>query len=322
MKLPRLQAAIIRTLVVFLVLFTPYLFSRLMSPFRLVAVHSEPTSSPPPSHGKTFRVAAYNIAHGRGTAASNSEGGTQAERERRLSEIANLLKKIDAEVVILNEVDFDSSWSHGINQAEFLARAAGYPFRVEQRNLDLRFLWMTWRFGNSILSRYPLTDTQLIELPAYSFWESLLVGKKQAISSVIHLNGRPVRIIGAHLSHRSTSLRVESARSIMKQIQTLDTPTILAGDMNSMPPPFMESQAKTNLTAMQVFEASRQFSFPPVSIPFPPAEMTFHSEAPKWMIDWILIPENWSFYSFAVDPSTLSDHRLIYADLIPSNSQP
>ena len=76
-------------------------------------------------------------------------GGKPSERSDRLREIADFLIEVDADVVVLNEVDFDASWSGHLNQAEFLASRAKYPYRVEQRNLDFRVLGWTWRFGNA-----------------------------------------------------------------------------------------------------------------------------------------------------------------------------
>lgn len=316
MKLPKLQAAIIRTLIVLLVVFAPYVFSRLMSPLRVLEQHNLQSNNLEVSEKPTLTIAAYNIAHGRGTANSNSAGGDSEERIQRLENIGKLLKQIDADVVILNEVDFDSSWSYDVNQAAFLAKAAGYPYWVEQRNLDFRFLWKTWRFGNAILSKTPLSEPKLVKLPAYSFWEPILAGKKQAVSATLEHNGQSIRVIAAHLSHRSPSLRRDSADMILDQISRDKIPTVLAGDMNSMPLYMIDPDADHfPETAIQVFGSSARFRIPTLEYPLNKSDMTFHSEDPKWMIDWILIPEDWSFRNYSIEDITLSDHRLIHAEI-------
>jgi endonuclease/exonuclease/phosphatase family metal-dependent hydrolase len=86
-----------------------------------------------------LRIATYNIAHGRGLAESNWDGGSPADHEARLQAIAAELRAWPVDVVVLEEVDFDASWSHRVNQAEVLARAAGFPYWIEQSNYDLRF---------------------------------------------------------------------------------------------------------------------------------------------------------------------------------------
>jgi endonuclease/exonuclease/phosphatase (EEP) superfamily protein YafD len=43
--------------------------------------------------------------------------------------------------------------------------------------------------------------------------------------------------------------------------------------------------------------------------------MTFHSAEPKVVIDWILIPPDWRFLKYQVQPSLLSDHRGVVAEI-------
>lgn len=110
------------------ILLLPLLYSRLTSNRRAVRARGVIETSlevETPEDAK-LSIASYNIAHGRGLAESNLSGGTKAERLDRLDKIAALLRDVDADIVVLNEVDFDSSWSYSINQAEYLAQRAGY----------------------------------------------------------------------------------------------------------------------------------------------------------------------------------------------------
>jgi endonuclease/exonuclease/phosphatase family metal-dependent hydrolase len=138
-------------------------------------------------------------------------GGTAEERKTRLDQIAELLQDIDADIVVLNEVDFDSSWSLSTNQARYLAQQAGYSYWAEQRNLDFRVLTWKWRFGNAILSRYPILQSSVIDLPGFSSVETFFAGKKRALNCTVELNGNKVRILAVHLCHRSEAIRARSA---------------------------------------------------------------------------------------------------------------
>lgn len=143
-KLRRKIVVALATTLTLLVVLLPFTWSRVCSPANRLKIHTgEPNESREIKN--SFSIACYNIAHGRGLAESNWSGGDEAARMRRLDEIASLLKTLDADVVVLNEVDFDASWSHQINQAEYLAEKAGYSFRVEERNLDFQVLHYTWR---------------------------------------------------------------------------------------------------------------------------------------------------------------------------------
>lgn len=304
------------------VLLVPFVFSRLASLGRCVSVYStgggmEKTQAP---DGR-IRVACYNIAHGRGLAVSNWDGGSRAERIARLDEIADLLRRIDADVVVLNEVDFDASWSHSVNQAQYLADKAGYPYRAEQRNLDFQILFWTWRFGNAVLSKYPITDARVVDLPGYSSWETVLAGKKRAIRCEISLGGRSVRVVGAHLSSRSEALRVSSANALADIAAGSTLPTIVAGDLNSTPPGFPESASDPDgNNAMETLDDASCFQRSPLSRPVAADELTFHCVEPRCVIDWVLIPLDWHFLQYSVELSQLSDHRPVHADIAPTST--
>ena len=229
----------------------------------------------------------------------------------RLRKIGKLLQKIDADVVVLNEVDFDCSWSHGVNQAAVLAELAGYPYRIEQRNLDFRVLGWRWKFGNAILSRYPIDGVLGIDLPGYSKWETEFAGQKRGVLCEVHTDSGYVRVIAAHLCHRSEDVRVASA----ELLNQFDFPTIIAGDFNSTPPDFPRSGADANgANAIATLDASGLFKRSPMTAPAA-AGRTFRSQEPVSTIDWILIPIAWEFTGYEVIDSQLSDHRPVVADI-------
>lgn len=300
------------------VLLVPYGFSRLASPWRCVTVFALPEARAVPGPSARLRVACYNVAHGRGTARSNRDGGNRARRLARLDRIAELLRSIDADVVVLNEVDFDSTWSHSVNQARYLAEKSGYAYRAEQRNLDFRILAWTWRFGNAVLSKHPIAGARVVDLPGYSTWETALAGKKRAVICDVLVGDETVRVIGAHLSHRSEALRVRSAALLADVAAQGALPTIVAGDLNSTPPDFPRSAGDENgNNAIKTFDDSGRFRRSPSTGPLAERDLTFHSADPRSVIDWILIPRDWRFLQYRVNPSQLSDHRPVYADMVP-----
>ena len=178
------------TIIVLLILLGPYITSRVLSSQRVLREFSEPFVESQPFKSQELTIIAFNIAHGRGMAESNWDGGSKEEREKRLDDIAELLAGYNPDIVILNEVDFHASWSFGVNQAAYLAEKLGLNHRVEQRNLDFRFLFSTWKFGNAILSRFPIDETTLIDLPGYAAWETLLAGKKRAVHARVLIRGK------------------------------------------------------------------------------------------------------------------------------------
>jgi len=234
----------------------------------------------------------------------------------RLDEIAELLRSVDAEVVVLNEVDFDSSWSHSVDQARYLADKAGYPYWVEQRNLDFRVLIWKWRFGNAVLSKYPIASARLADFPGYSPWQTVLAGKQSGVVCDIQAGDWVVRVIAAHLCYRSERVRVQSAAMLVDMARESALPTIVVGDLNSTPPGFPKTYTDPDgNNAITTLDQSELFRRSPTDGPLAESDLTFQGSEPYCVIDWILIPRAWQFVEYHVERSTLSDHRPVYADV-------
>ena len=295
-------------------IFGPYLWSRaLSSSLRIQVVESTDAQAGPAK--ETLRVACYNIAHGRGLAESNWDGGDAATRIKRLYDIAVLLRKIDADVVVLNEVDFDTSWSNNVNQAGFLAENAGYPFRVEERNLDFRVLHRTWRFGNAILSKYPIANANVIDLPSYAGLETTLAGKKRGVRCDVAVGEKTLRIFGLHLSHRSEEIRQQSATKVLELVRASPHACAVMGDMNSTPLGFPKaSQTVDGKNAIETFDGASELHRKEIKLPVAENEFSFRADKPEIVIDWIYLSRSLDFRSSKFVHSLLSDHRAVVAE--------
>lgn len=313
----RIGRAVVVILVGIVVL--PFLYSRLTSNLRAIRVQGSAEAMPRLESGEPsgqLSIASYNIAHGRGLAESNLGGGTKVDRMDRLDRIADLLRQVDADVVVLNEVDFDSSWSYSTNQAEYLAKKAGYPFWAEQRNMDFRIAFWNWAFGNAVLSKYPIQRAQLVPLPGHSLVESVLLGQKQAIACDVSFPHGGLQVIGAHLSQRSEEVRVASVKLIILRSGDSKVPTVFAGDLNSTPTGFNDSvRDSAGENAIDLLDQSQQFHRWSQITSSQVSQCTFPANDPKVVIDWIFIPRTWQFELNQVDDQQLSDHRLIHAEM-------
>ncbi len=250
-----------------------------------------------------LRVGCYNIAHGRGgePGGSNWEGGTKDERMVRLAEIAELIREKDLDVVVLNEVDFDCTWSHGVNQAKYLAEECGYGFWVEQRNLDLGFPFFRVAIGNAVLSRFPIQEVAGMEYPAVRWWEPILAGKKGGVKAVVSLpDGSEVEILGVHAETRDEEVRKESVAELIRES---DGRAILAGDFNSV-----RGGDGDGTTAVALVVGDGRWREAKAEA------ATFPSGDPKVRIDWIFVPRGWVEIESEVVVSGLSDHAMVVGE--------
>jgi endonuclease/exonuclease/phosphatase family metal-dependent hydrolase len=296
-----------------------FLANRALSPFGAVKVTSVETAGADagPLTGR-LRVVTYNIAHGRGLASSNWQIGGKKTQLERLDKIAALLRDQRADIVVLNEVDFDAVWTSNVNQAVYIAEKAGFPFVAEQRNFDMAMPFVSLRWGNAILSKHPINinNSRLINFAAYANWERIVAGHKQGLLCEIQLGEHSIaRVLGVHLDTRSESTRILAAEQIEKIRAESNIPLILAGDMNSSPVGFPKATPTSDgQTCMSYLLATGAYRTAPLGEPTP-GDYTFPSANPTHIIDWILVSQDWKIVSRTVLSQPFSDHNAVLMEM-------
>jgi endonuclease/exonuclease/phosphatase family metal-dependent hydrolase len=150
--------------------------------------------------------------------------------EARRPAIAATLARLDADVICLQEV-----WDDGeVCFAEELAQGLGYHHAYGYR-LDLDAV----RFGNAVLSRWPITGNEVHPLPAPPEVEEL----RTCVRADIDGPRGPLQVFSTHLNWRfdQSAVRQEQVRSICQFIAASrpaggrEFPPILCGDFNADP---------------------------------------------------------------------------------------
>jgi endonuclease/exonuclease/phosphatase family metal-dependent hydrolase len=267
-----------------------------------------------------IRVGCFNIAHGRGPVrgSRNWDGGDKAVKLQRLKEIAQVLKDSRLDVVVLNEADFSSFWSGHVDQARLIAREAGYRYFVEQRNIDVAVPFMKLRFGNAILSKYPLSDALFLDYPHPSRLQEFLVGgfKDGAAATVTLPDGRQIQVVAVHLSLEGETYRTASVEIFMDVQKKSRLPMIALGDYNSTMKEFPGySSDKTGQNCIETLINDENWSTLPKGPPAQPDDFTFPSQESKRVIDWIFVSSPLSIQEKTVLKSDLSDHLPVIADI-------
>lgn len=308
----RRRKIILLTLVLPLLLVTAwYGFSRLhhtLQPIQITTTKAEKATVAK----NRIRVAAYNIAHGRGgkLGASNWENEESADLLSRLDLIAEQIKSIDADVVVLNEADFNANWSFGIDQAHYLAEKCGFPYLLQQRNYGVSLPFFSLHFGNALLSKYPIANVEHLRFKAFSTSESIFAGNHNGFICDIELPGHPLTLVGVHLEYRDETTRVLAARTLHQAAKMRGNAFIALGDFNSSPDSGLTNEHGDN-AIQYLLEAGYV-----ASMPNAPSNFTFPSEKPERKIDWIFGSRIEGFANAEVVPSTLSDHLMIVTDVL------
>ena len=296
---------------------------RFISPWTVIqtfTLKSEISNSASSESFSQLRVGCYNIAHGRGgrLRTSNWNGGSNNKKKIRIKEIAQLLRDQQLDIVVLNEVDFSSFWNGHINQAEFIAKEAGYPYRVEQRNVDVAIPFVSLRFGNAILSKYPISNAVFLDFPHPSAFEEVMYGglKKGVAATVTLPDGSQIQVVAVHLSLEGEAFRVSSVRKILQLQQQSALPMVAMGDFNSTAAdlPYYHT-APDGQNCIDTLLANPQLTTILPKQPANPKDFTFPSESPIKAIDWIFISPDWQMKEKTVISTDLSDHLPVTAVL-------
>jgi endonuclease/exonuclease/phosphatase family metal-dependent hydrolase len=278
----------------------------------------ELSGSPYAVSGGRLRIGTYNIAHGRGPGPYKSSRELLAKEDvlKRLTQIAQLLREERLDIVVLNEVDFDSLWSGHLNQAEFIAGEAGFSFLAEQRNIDMAIPLIKIRYGNAILSRYPLLAARRLPLAGYRALETIFIGRKQGLLCTVKVSETcSIQVLAVHLEHRQECTRVRAAKAIEEVRKGSSLPLIAAGDFNSAPAWFPDATPDSGgQTAVSWLLASGAYQTRPIGEPTR-EDSTFWSRKPGAVIDWILVPEGWGIISKTTINRPLSDHLAVVMEV-------
>lgn len=174
-----------------------------------------PPPPPPPGTGVTLRVLNYNTHH----------GGYGTDNVYSTDRIADWVVKSKADVVSLQEIEVNDSWSLGKDQG------AIYQALLQQKTGVAWYkVWYgraggTTGGGELILSKFPFIATS----------GQVLSGNRSALDATISVNGRTINFTSVHLDNATQSNRLNEISELLAWQTTLAENRIVVGDYNAWP---------------------------------------------------------------------------------------
>lgn len=168
-----------------------------------------------------FRFATYNMHKGIGG----------LDRRYRLDRVIEALKRLELDILFLQEVDEGAPRSRHHRQVDLLAEALQLPHQAFQANVQLK----VGSYGNAILSRYPLAGAHDLDLTIR------FKKRRRALIAECLLPlewaSEPILLANMHLGlagfERSIQLkRLIASDPLMKAHPAM--PVIAAGDFNDV----------------------------------------------------------------------------------------
>jgi endonuclease/exonuclease/phosphatase family metal-dependent hydrolase len=167
-----------------------------------------------------LRVLTYNIHHG---------NPPSMPGKIDIDAIAKAIKAQQPDLVALQEVDFNTIRSGKMNQAVLLAQKLQMNFFFAKA-ID----YDGGEYGVAILSRYPLSDTNIQKLTTQTGTK----GEPRVLATVLITlpDGKKIRFGSTHLdAQKEDTNRLLQVGELNAYAQQEKLPFILGGDLNAMP---------------------------------------------------------------------------------------
>ncbi|MGC4109230.1 MAG: endonuclease/exonuclease/phosphatase family protein [Nocardioides sp.] len=216
-----------------------------------------------------------------------------------LARIAAEIRAAHPDIVSLNEVDSDTTRSDRIDESSYLAAATGmHP--VYGPNL---FGYDGGRFGNAILTTFPVESTRNIRLPHRRHTEP-----RGLLEADLRIGRQTVAFFSVHLSQghvRGEDARVRQAEAMAGVVRGTRRPVIVSGDFNSRP-----TDLPVRIMRQYLLDAQEQGGTG--------SGLTVPEADPQNRIDYILYDNHFGIVpgSTQVLPSGSSDHRSVWTELV------
>jgi len=308
-----------------------------------IDVYSEPVYA---DSVDSIRVMSFNIAYGFGMGSDGNgyQPKPVEEIEANIRGMAERIVEDGADIVLIQEIDFDASRSGNFDQLKVLAELTGLAYAAHAVTWDANYVpfpyWpISYHFGRTksggaILSRYPIVENRvkLLEKPSENPWyynRFYLYRFHQAAGVVI--NGDTMYVVNNHLEAFNSANRMEHAHSLVKYVDTLSKQhpiLVVTGDMNALPvgsvqvsgfnddsgDDYSGDQTLEILTKMEGFtEIARGADVGDTN----PTWFTFPATVPNRRLDYIFVNNRYPFSQSGVITTTgiLSDHLPVGATI-------
>ena len=254
------------------------------------------------------RFASFNVLSGRSVA----DGRVDADR------FAAAIAALDADVLVLQEVDRDQERSGGLDLTALAAEAMGAAHAIFAPALfgTPGHRWARARdgedpggpaYGNALLSRLPLRDIGFFHIPPAPVVVPLFVPghgavlarEEPRVAVIAHVDtgaGEGVTVVGTHLPFVPGWNRVQLKR-LVGDLASRPDPLLLLGDLN------LRGRAPARVTGWT----------PLVTAP------TFPVDRPRWQLDHALLRGDLAAFGEVTATGNpeldVSDHRAVTVDV-------
>ena len=237
--------------------------------------------------GEDVRVLVYNVHAGKDAAGKESV--------KRISEV---VKSIDPDIVLFQEVDKRTKRSGGVDQPAEYAKLTGLHVAFG-KSLD----YDGGEYGIAVLSRWPIRRDTAIHLPVDPPQERSGGSHEPRVAMAVRIDAPfgPLDLFNTHIDasndDRWRLQEIKTIERIVKEALAGDARILLGGDFNSTPDSPVQGELRTSgfRDAWPTCGVGEGLSYP--------------AEVPRKRIDYLFLPSGFECMSARVVETDASDHR-------------
>ncbi len=286
-----------------------------------------------------LRILSLNLNYGAGARHLDLEAGEahlldQAEVTARLDRLAQVVSELDIDVLMLQQVDFNSEFGGYFDQAKYLARRLrfGYlarayswkhpyaPFPDPLRNKMLGPV----ESGMAVIARVPVLKSSRFSLPSATFddWWQTTFAPTYCLQMVeLAVRDQQLRLFQTHLTNRSSLDRERQGRAVAALVgrESLGK-SLLVGTLGAEPPDIRVADAakpRDNTVPLVRHRMNFQTGISDSELLDNPAHETFTNGEGSYVFDYALAEKGLRITSREVVamPEDVSPHKGLLVEL-------
>jgi len=217
-------------------------------PAHAVITYPWASPSPPQNVPPSLKVVTYNIGYGSGKKNNKPVALSRVQVEDNLASMVEALKRINPDVLALQEVDFRSARTYDINEFTYLAKALQMPYGAYVFTWNKNYVaWPYWppqyqfgrmASGQGVLSRYPILDQEVtvLDKPKQNpFWYNWFYLDHIIQKILLQVGKEPMTVWHVHLEAFDAPTRLKQIEKFSNLVLADKRKYRLAvGDFNSV----------------------------------------------------------------------------------------
>jgi endonuclease/exonuclease/phosphatase family metal-dependent hydrolase len=196
-----------------------------------------------------FSIVTYNIGYLSGMTNNTTKHRPKELVDANLSHVKKHFKKLNADFIAFQEIDYNAKRSFQVNQEEQISKL-GYNHVARTVNWDKKYVPFPYfppsaHFGKvvsgqSILSKHEIKKHDRIVLDRVEntpFFKNAFYLDRLLQITEINVNGKELVLMNVHLEAFDKETRVKQLKDVVERFKqySQSKPTILLGDFNSDP---------------------------------------------------------------------------------------